>query len=79
MHLGLDADAEVNGETTQFAACASGRLMNFILRDTIPKHLQRNAMIAKSEQAAKNAHHALSNPSVKKRPAAKPSLMIYHC
>ena len=44
MHLGLDADAEVNGETTQFAACASGRLscsfrdgrsLEHIIRDLI--------------------------------------------
>ena len=68
MHLGLAADIEVTGETSQFGACACGRLMSYVLRGVIAKHLQRNAMIEKSE---KEARDALVTRYIKKRPAAR--------
>ena len=63
MHLGIAADIEVTGETSQFGSCACGRLMNYVLRGVIPKHLQRNAMIEKAEKEARGC--------VKKRPAGR--------
>ena len=76
LHLGRSPDHEVQGETVQFAACASGRMANHVLTSFIPVHLARNTVIAKRELEEKALLRigrgiALSAAARMKRPAAK--------
>ena len=70
LHLGIDPDREVQGETVQFAVCAAGRLVHYVLTGTIAAHLQRNSLVAKrAALQAKPTQEEVA--AILKRPAAK--------